>query len=112
MTNKLEEKRAQWQQHIQNWKSSDLSQKAYCDANNLKQNQFWYWSKKINEQASSTKGKPCKMFIESETAFVPVQIPTDRAEPSLSVELPNGIRLHGVANTPASTLQHVVAALS
>lgn len=112
MANKFEEKRIQWQQHIQNWKKSGLSQKAYCEANNLKQNQLWYWNRKVHEQTFSSSGKPNKKLTVSDTAFVPVQMPSDIAEPNLVVELPSGIRLHGVENTPTSTLKHLVAALS
>lgn len=37
---------AKWQLHINNWKSSGMTQAAYCKANNLKPSSFSYWVKK------------------------------------------------------------------
>ena len=43
-----QKKQASWQEHIQSWEQSGLSQKAYCRAQSLGLSTFGYWRRKIN----------------------------------------------------------------
>ena len=43
-----QKKQASWQEHIQSWEQSGLSQEAYCKAKSLALSTFGYWRRKIN----------------------------------------------------------------
>jgi hypothetical protein len=57
----LEQKRASWKQHIENWRSSGQTQRDYCCQHELRPYQFTYWKKR---------------FIQTDTGitFVPIKI--------------------------------------
>ena len=40
-----------WQEHIQSWEQSGLSQKAYCRAQSLALSTFGYWRRKISHRS-------------------------------------------------------------
>ncbi len=74
-----------WQAHVRAWGKSGLSQNDYCRQNQLKNNQFGYWKKKLREQSG-----PAVSFIP-----VPVDKPLSAAagdnKSGLTVILKNGI---------------------
>ncbi len=39
-----------WENHIQEWSQTKLTQNAYCRNNNLRPNQFTYWKNKLKQQ--------------------------------------------------------------
>ena len=43
-------KRDHWQQQIDNWQRSGLSQKQYCLSHSLALSTFCYWKKRLNRQ--------------------------------------------------------------
>jgi hypothetical protein len=45
-------KRQYWQEHIESWKRSGLSQAEYCRLNSLRLKNFWYWKKQYSEKIS------------------------------------------------------------
>ena len=49
----LAEKRRYWEKQIQRWQESGLSQKQYCQQNNLTQHQLTYWKKRFVKPESS-----------------------------------------------------------
>lgn len=57
----LKQKRNNWKQHIESWRSSGMTQTAYCCQHELTTHQFTYWKKR---------------FIQTDTGvtFVPVKI--------------------------------------
>ena len=112
MTNKPEEKRAQWRKHITDWRHSGLSQKAYCESHELKTHQFWYWLRQF-DNAGKTRSHRCGDQNEVSPGFVPVNVtPSHRTtENGLYLELPNGIRLHGISRTSPETLKRFLQAL-
>ena len=46
-TEKQSEKREFWKRQIAGWKSSKLSQTAYCQQHGLKLSTFHYWRKRL-----------------------------------------------------------------
>ena len=42
-------KRQFWQQHIEEWRGSGISQAAYCRHHDLKPHQFTYWKNRLSE---------------------------------------------------------------
>ena len=44
---KPKDKRSQWQEHMERWQSSGLTQAEYCDRNGVKLSTFRYWRKRL-----------------------------------------------------------------
>ena len=113
MSNTLEEKRTQWQRHIENWRHSGLSQKSFCEKYKLKPHQFWYWNRQFNSLERSSSGMSNKNNAIAGAAFVPIQLSTGSPSSlSPSLELPNGIHIHGITHIPTAHLKDLVKELS
>jgi len=69
------EKQTFWKQHIDGWRSSGQSQKAYCAEHALSFSSFGYWRKRF-----AKSGK-----------FIPVTL--ERPVENIKLYLPSGIRL-------------------
>ncbi len=62
-----------WQSKIDDYHQTDLSRKAYCNANQLIYHQFQYWYRKLNRQPPSNR------------SAIPIQLvpsPTPAASPT------------------------------
>lgn len=81
-------KRQFWDNHIQAWQQSGLTQIEYCRQNNLKIHQWWYWRRKILKPS------------DTDVRFVPLSFsPGNISRSRISVVAPNGFRIefdHGV----------------
>jgi hypothetical protein len=81
-------KREFWDNHIQAWQQSGLTQIDYCRQNNLKNHQWCYWRRKILKPS------------DTDVTFVPLSFsPSKISRPHISVFTPNGFRIefeHGV----------------
>ena len=47
------ERRLYWQEHIERWRNSGMTQKDYCRQNGLKWSTFHYWKQRLREKSSS-----------------------------------------------------------
>ena len=91
-----ENKRDVWQQHIEAWCQSTLSQKTYCQQQDLSFASFGYWRTRLNRETETpAPGK-----------FIPVNI--TGASTSVNVFLPAGIRLEFPAHVLAEVLPVIV----
>jgi hypothetical protein len=73
------------------WKESGLSQKSYCNQNNLAYNTFKYWQKKYQADRHDKKPKSSKPFIP---VHIPQAITTNLPEADtgiISINYPNGV---------------------
>ena len=70
------EKMDYWRQHVEAVKSSGLTRKAYCEANQIKKSSFEYWCHKLSYLKRNANGK--------ETEWIPVQV---REDPSSGIDL-------------------------
>jgi hypothetical protein len=95
----------QWRQHIEDWRNSGLSQQAFCRDRNLSFNQFHYWRKKL-ARAPVNKTPP------RSSALVPVTYQSPLPDNGLSVHLPNGITLRGIASDNLSLVERLLESLS
>ena len=75
-------KQRQWQAHIHAWEKSGLTQNEYCRQNNLRNNQFCYWKKKLKQ---TTK--------RSTVDFVPVPACTSRQKSEEVSENSSGVTI-------------------
>lgn len=75
-----------WSSIIQQWKSSGLTQTAYCKANNINYNQFVY---QISKLSARTK---------SHSKLLPIQITQPHqfggVQSCFILDYPNGLKLH------------------
>ncbi len=78
------QKRAFWENHIEQWQRSDLNQSAYCRHHDLKSHRFFYWRRRILEPPS-------------DGSFVPLALPVNRAHHYRAADVrictPNGFTI-------------------
>lgn len=112
MTNTLEEKRTLWQQHINDWKISGLTQKAFCQTHQLNIHQFGYWNKRFNPAKSASNNAQDKTSSSDGATFIPVTLSDTEIRSALpSLELPNGMRIHGIEHLSPDHLSLLAKAL-
>ena len=95
----------QWRQHIEEWRNSGLSQQAFCRDRSLSFNQFHYWRKKLAHT-------PVNKTRPRSSALVPVTYPSPSPNNDLTVHLPNGISLRGIASHNLSVVERLLESLS
>jgi hypothetical protein len=78
----LEQKRSCWKQHIEGWRSSGMTQTAYCQQHELSGHQFTYWKKR---------------FVQTETGirFVPIKIRRSLPLPGAMESSPLRVTVNG-----------------
>ena len=100
----LGRKRVYWKQQIESWKSSGMTQVAFCQEHDLKPNQFTYWKKR---------------FIQTETGikFVPIKFrhrsPSDSGmdSPSLRLIVDQDLQIEVRENFDPQLLRKVIAVI-
>lgn len=75
------EKAVFWKNHVEGSASSDLSQRKYCEENQIKEHSLIYWRGRLKMKSKSP-----------ETRFLPVKLMPDLNSP-LSIKIENGISL-------------------
>ncbi len=92
-----------WQPHISAWQQSGLTQKAYCEQQELRYSTFGYWVRKLRraaEPATEKKG----------AGFVPV-IPATVQPAGLILSLPNGLEIRGIETETLPLVKQLLAVL-
>ena len=99
----LDQRRSHWKQHIEQWRSSEMTQKAYCQQHDIGYHQFSYWKKR---------------FVQTETGitFVPLKIPRSLPLPPAMKTSPLRIIVNSVVvgrgYSLAATIREAQRALS
>ena len=75
---KLDKKRSFWKQHIEDWRSSGLTQIAYCHQHELRPHQFTYWKKRFVQTDTGITFVPLKIRRSVQTAPDPCSLSTLR----------------------------------
>jgi len=75
-----------WHDHITAWQASDLTQKTYCQAQNLRYASFGYWVRKLRERSQDQSRQG--------SGFVPMTL-SPTAE-GLVLAVPNGLEIRGI----------------
>jgi len=86
-----------WPAHIKAWKTSGLSQAAYCRQHDLCEQRLSYWKHKLLDSRSGSIGQAAGGNL------VPVHL-TPASPPLLKAYLPNGICLEGDSPEGLSSL--------
>jgi hypothetical protein len=88
------QKQKVWQQHIQAWQSSTLSQAAYCNKHQLSLASFGYWRKRLKLEAP-----PQIIPVVREAPVVGVQL---RSPGGWQIALPTNLSLEALRNLMAA----------
>jgi len=100
--------RQHWAQHIETWRSSDLSQNAYCRERNLKPNQFSYWKRKLAVPNAEHNTKS----PSASTAFIPLSVgETNPSAQCFRLRLPNGCELSDIDVRDLPLIKQLIEAL-
>ncbi len=90
-----------WQKQIDVWQNSGQSQQAFCKANDLNYGRFGYWLRKSREHSEQT--------ATGLSGFVPVV--AQAQDSSLSLVLPNGLELRGIASGNLVVVEQLLSRL-
>ena len=99
---KREANRQRWFDHIKDWKQSGLTQKAFCEQQQLRLGSFQRW------RGIFMRGE--KPEASSAVSFVPVNVTVDKAS-SLALLIDDQLRIEIPAGFDPVTLKQVVQAL-
>ena len=100
-----EARAAFWQQHIEQWRLSNQTQKAYCQEHDLDYHRFGYWLRR-------TVPRPTNQQVANKASvFVPV-INRQASSAGLSLILPNGVVLQGIDSDNLSVVRQLLGTLS
>ena len=94
--------RQRWFEHVENWQRSGLSQKVFCQQQQLGLASFQRWRRIV------TRADP--LTSASRPAFLPVHI-AEPSSSSLTLLLGDELRLEIPAGFDAATLQQVIQTL-
>ena len=94
------DKRKFWENHIQAWQQSGLTQVEYCRENHLKNHQWWYWRKRISHPS------------DTDVTFVPLRFSSSKiSQAGIRVVTPNGYRIELDHGFDFSKLRQLITAV-
>jgi len=73
-----------WQDQVNSWRSSGRSQASFCKAHDLNYHRFTYWRRKFDEAGTGAGGFALVKYHAAQSS-------------NLSVALPNGLVIQGIA---------------
>ena len=103
MKKELQSKRDYWQGHVNSWKTSGLSQKAYCKQENISSSTFSSWSKSLLVRSTESV-----RFVEIESCSSSIKTKIQDASPTLQLILANGVRIYLVSQANTDLIQQVL----
>ncbi len=101
---KSEKRSNYWQQQIKAWESSGQSQKTFCQSHDLNYHRFGYWRRKFLTDDGGD--------AQQTTGFVPVSYHQQPTSSELSLILPNGLVLQGIATDNLNVVYQLISRLS
>ena len=94
-----------WLQQIEAWQSSGQTQQAYCKTNELSYHRFGYWRRKFLQQSQEAQS-------QQGSGFVPVSHSVTSQSAGLSLALPSGLVLRGIAGDNLPIVYQLLSRLS
>ena len=88
-----------WQAQINSWKTSGKSQTSFCKTHDLSYHRFTYWRRKFDERHSESGGFALVKYRSEGTS-------------NLSVALPNGLVVQGIASDNLELARQLLASLA
>jgi len=98
-----EAKHEHWRGVLRQWRASGLKVRRFCERHRIRESQFWWWRRRLEESPASD-GQP---------AFVPVTLvePCEPARAAIDIRLSSGHRLRVRSGCDRQLLADVVAVL-
>ena len=96
---KTGELEARWRGHVEAWRASGGTQKAYCEQHGLKSHSLSYWHLRLTEESGSTVAAGALTLIPAARVS-----DTAASTPSLSLHSPQGWRLEFATLPPVGWL--------
>ena len=100
-----ESRSAYWGQQVTSWKASGQSQKLFCEDQGLSYHRFGYWQRKL--LGADKTSERC-----SRSGFVPVTLNQQPKLTGLSLILPSGLVVQGIASDNIPVVYQLLARLS
>ena len=94
-----------WQERIQSWRDSGLTQSAWCQQHGIRASKFGYWKRKL-ETAPSVKPVPHSSGFALAVSQPEPTAPSGMAP--LSITMPNGVTVSGIDDSNLSLVQRLV----
>ena len=94
-----------WLQQIEAWQSSGQTQQAYCKTNALSYHRFGYWRRKFRHQSPEAQN-------QKGSGFVPVLHSATSQSGGLSLALPSGLVLRGIAGDNLPVVYQLLSRLT
>ena len=95
-----------WQQQVEAWQDSALSQTEFCKRHHLVHHRFVHWKLKL--AGASRRSPPAPAAAASGFAVVHPVIRENAGESSLMLTLPNGVRVSGVTAANLAVVQQLL----
>jgi len=109
-----------WQQHIEHWLASGLSQPKYCEQNNLNYTQFKYFRNRLRDvdyahnivatqPISKTRSVPTFEPVQMKATMAPApMMPASSNMPQIKIIHPSGIQIECSASLSANQLKSLI----
>jgi len=96
-----------WQQQVDAWKNSGLSQVAFCKQQKLVYHRFIYWKLKFAGSSQANQQSHLSSFVK-----VKATVKRSATEANLSLTLPNGMVFSGLSESNLSLIHQFIEQMS
>jgi hypothetical protein len=96
-----------WQRHIEQWRTSELSQASYCRQQALVAHRFGYWKRKFLAECEPVEPEPKSGFARVQVA---ASVATS-SSPGLSLCFRDGTRLTGITQNNLALIKPLLEVL-
>ncbi len=97
-----------WRQQIKAWESSGQSRKSFCEQHDLNYHRFGYWYQKFQRKVSA----PASSESSKATGFIPVMAKHQTVNSGLSLVMPDGVVVQGIAQDNLNLVEQLLVRLS
>ena len=94
-----------WQQHIEGWETSGLTQGIYCQQHAISLASFGYWRTRLKRMQPDKKGR------EIEARFLAVQLMSTQHDPLLTLRTPQNVSIDVAGGFDPQLLKEVLQVL-
>ncbi len=94
-----------WQQHIEGWETSGLTQVIYCQQHAISLASFGYWRTRLKKMQPNNIGR------ETEARFLPVQLMSPQHDSLLTLRTPQNLSIDVSGGFDPQLLKEVLQVL-
>ena len=100
-----QDKSSLWQQHIEGWETSGLTQLMYCQQHAISLGSFGYWRTRLKRMPPDENGR------ETEARFLPVQLMSNQRDPLLTLRTHQNVSIDVSGGFDPQLLKEVLQVL-